>query len=210
MKIARRHVDQNAHWIGKLFWWLQWRKMVFFEKRACREFDTVIAVSKEDAVQFFIREILPEVKKEIPGIRLIVVGRNPSSALKKAVQDRPWVTLTGWVEDTRPYIADSSIFIVPIRIGGGTRMKIFEAMAMGKAVISTTIGAEGLPVTHQENIIIADDPSLFAKAIIELLHDRSRREDLGVNAREYVVNNFGWKSVADIFSDVCRDTCSGY
>jgi len=256
--IARRHVDQNSHWIGKFFWWLQWRKMAFFEKKACQKFDTVIAVSEndkntfmelykvnnvrtiptgvdveyyspsplppslppslsfcgsmdwlpnEDAVLFFMREILPEVAKEIPGIRLIVVGRNPSSALKKSVLDFPGVTLTGWVDDTRSYIAESFLFVVPIRIGGGTRMKIFEAMAMGKAVISTTIGAEGLPVTHEKNIMIADEPLLFAKEIINLIHSSSQRESLEFNAREYVVKHFAWEAVATVFSDVCCNTC---
>lgn len=255
--ISRRHVTRSTNLISKIFWWLQWRKMFYFEKKMCNTFDRVIAVSEndrslfnelynafnirtiptgvdiayytpggtpevqrpelvfcgsmdwlpnEDAVLFFSRRILPKVKKEIPDICFIVVGRNPSAALKKGVKDFPEVTLTGWVEDTRPYIARGALFVVPIRIGGGTRMKIFEAMAMAKAVVSTTIGAEGLPVTHGKNIMIADDPSAFARQIIDLLHDTCQRETLGYSAREYVVNNFAWHTVAAVFSDICQET----
>lgn len=160
----------------------------------------------EDAILFFIHDILPVIQRKTKHILLTIVGRNPSTALKREVEKTPGVTLTGWVDDTRPYIARSAVFIVPIRIGGGTRMKIYEAMAMGKAVVSTTIGAEGLPVKNNEHLMIADDPEDFANTLITLLFDQEKKVHLGTNARNYVKNNFAWQSVARVFSDICTET----
>ena len=94
---------------------------------------------------------------------LEVVGRNPSRKLQSLVETETSVRLTGWVEDIRPFLARGSVCIVPLRIGGGTRLKIFEAMSMGKAVVSTSVGAEGLPVQTGENILLADAPNEFAR-----------------------------------------------
>ncbi len=158
----------------------------------------------EDGIMYFIDEILPILKRKIPGIHLTVVGRNPSPQLEKAAANMSEIDLTGWVDDTRKYIANSALFIVPLRIGGGTRMKIYEAMAMGEAVISTTIGAEGLPVTHGENIIIEDDSLRFAEVIIELLMDDKKRIAIGVSANKFVTENYSWKQVADRFTYICE------
>ena len=92
--------------------------------------------------------------------------------------------------------------VVPLRSGSGTRIKIFEAMAMGKAVVSTTMGAEGLPVRHGENIILADEPADFARQVVGLLRDPERRERLGRTARELVEQNYGWPSVAAYFDQI--------
>lgn len=255
--IARRHVDRATNPLIRLFWWLQWKKMAAFEKKACASFDTVIAVSEkdrdlfrelygitnavtiptgvdidyftppaqaierphslvfcgsmdwlpnEDAILFFLRDILPQVQHHFPDVTLTVVGRNPSPALQSVVNEYPQVRLTDWVEDTRPYIAESSLYIVPIRIGGGTRMKIFEAMAMSKAILSTPIGAEGLPVTNGDNIVLACEAADLARRIVELLADDARRQSLGATARRFVAKHFAWPSVADVFEHICRDT----
>ena len=160
----------------------------------------------EDAINYFIDDILPLVKLEIPDITLTVVGRNPSPAMQKKVENCPEVSLTGWVDDTRPYLAQNSLFIVPIRIGGGTRMKIFEAMAIGKAVISTTIGAEGLPLLDGENIVFADDAMIFSSAINELLVNKEKKEEIVKNAKNYVEYNFSWQKVSVFFSNICEMT----
>ena len=258
--IAKRHVERSQNIITKAFWWLQWKKMFSYEKKACNSFDTVIAVSEkdkelflrlyqaenvktiptgvdidyyapmpqveerenslvfcgsmdwlpnEDAINYFIDDILPLVKKEVPVVHLTVVGRNPSPAMQKKIKKCPEVSLTGWVEDTRPYLAQSSLFIVPIRIGGGTRMKIFEAMAMGKAVISTTIGAEGLPLKDEENIILADDAFEFGEKTAAFLLNNKGRQVLGASAYTYVIENFGWAQIAKKFTDICEETASG-
>lgn len=160
----------------------------------------------EDAIDFFIDEILPLLKKEIPDISLTIVGRNPSQAMQKKADKNADVILTGWVKDTRPYLSESSLVIVPIRIGGGTRMKIFEAMAMEKAVVSTTLGAEGLPVTDRENIVVADNAATFAIAIKELLLNEEKKEKISKNARNHVEWNFNWQNVASVFSNILETT----
>ncbi len=160
----------------------------------------------EDAVLFYIQDILPVIKKSFPDMVLTVVGRNPSPNLKKIVSNTEGIELTGWVDDTRPYIKNAGVFIVPIRIGGGTRMKIYEAMAMGKAIVSTTIGAEGLPLEHGTHIILADTPEDIGNAVIQLMKDEDKRNKLGLNARKFVEANFGWQSVADVFSGICKMT----
>ncbi|MCK5021084.1 MAG: glycosyltransferase, partial [Candidatus Peribacteraceae bacterium] len=136
-------------------------------------------------------------------IKLTIVGRNPSPSLQKLMDNVPEVELTGWVEDTRPYINQSMLFIVPLRIGGGTRMKIYEAMSMGKTVVSTQVGAEGLPVEPDENIILVDDPQEFGETIIELLENKQIGKSIGRSASSFVRRNFSWQQVASKFSDIC-------
>jgi glycosyltransferase involved in cell wall biosynthesis len=106
------------------------------------------------------------------------------------------------VEDIRPFVHRAAVYVVPLRIGGGTRLKIFEAMAMGKAVVSTTIGAEGLPVHPGQDILIADDPEEFADTTIRLLGDPGRREELGRTARELVTRTYSWDAVVQPFETV--------
>lgn len=160
----------------------------------------------EDGMVFFIEEIFPSIKQRRPGAELIIVGRNPSPVVVKLAENRNDIQLTGWVDDTRPYLARAGVFIVPLRIGGGTRMKIFEAMAMGKAVLSTSIGAEGLPVTDGENIALEDNAAAFADRACSLMENSVQAIALGTNAREYVEDNFSWQQVARVFDSICVDT----
>ena len=112
------------------------------------------------------------------------------------------VEVTGRVDDVRPHIAAGSVYVVPLRIGGGTRLKIFEAMAMGKAVVSTTIGAEGLPVTDGADIVIADEPAAFAAAVVRLIRDDAARARASRRAaRRLVVEHYDWSAVAQDFED---------
>jgi len=156
----------------------------------------------EDAVNFFTAEILPRLHQEIPKAAFWAVGRRPSRRLQALASDL--VVVTGDVPDIRPYLARAAVCVVPLRSGSGTRIKIFEAMAMGKAVVSTTLGAEGLPVRHNENIILADDPAAFARAVIDLLRDPQRRAQLGRAARELVARNHGWPAVAASFDRILQ------
>src|SRR5437660_4986520 len=149
----------------------------------------------EDAIFYFVKEILPLIRQQVPGVSLCVVGRKPSPRLQQLAATETNIELTGWVEDIRPFMARGSICIVPLRIGGGTRLKIFEAMAMAKPVVSTTIGAEGLPVRHGENILLADTAEGFARETIELLRNPARRKQIGLAAHKMVVENYSWASV---------------
>jgi sugar transferase (PEP-CTERM/EpsH1 system associated) len=149
----------------------------------------------EDGMLWFCRDILPLITREAPGVTLSIVGRAPTPAVKK-LADEQGVRVTGRVDDVRPYMKNAAVFIVPLRIGGGTRLKIFEAMAMAKAVVSTTVGAEGLPVTHDADILLADDPGSFARAVLRLLHDLDERRALESSARRLVAQHFDWSAVA--------------
>lgn len=160
----------------------------------------------EDGIKYFFAEIAPQLSAIEDTWELVVVGRNPSDAMKAEAARFGNVELTGWVDDVRPYLREAAVCIVPLRIGGGTRMKIYEAMAMGKAVVSTTVGAEGLDVVDGTNIRLVDDPTEFAAAIGELLRDHARRDAIGGAARALVVENFGWHKVAARFGEICRET----
>ncbi len=150
----------------------------------------------EDAMLHFCRDVLPLVRAEVPEVTLTIVGRAPTPPVLALAG--PSVTVTGRVDDVRPFLDAAAVFVVPLRIGGGTRLKIFEAMAMGKAVVSTAIGAEGLPVEHGRQLLIADDPVRFAEAIVGLLHDVPYRRALEHAARALVVADHDWQAVAGV------------
>ena len=156
----------------------------------------------EDGVAYFVEKILPLIRREIPGVAFWAVGRQPPRRLQALASDT--VLVTGTVDDIRPYLAKGAVCVVPLRSGSGTRIKIFEAMAMGKAVVSTSMGAEGLPVKHGENIILADDPDDFARQVVELLRDAPRRQQLGSAARKLVEENYGWPAVAAYFDSIMQ------
>jgi glycosyltransferase involved in cell wall biosynthesis len=153
----------------------------------------------EDGIFYFVEEMLPRIRKQIPNTSLLVVGRRPSRRLLELARTTESVQVTGTVEDIRSYVQRGAVYIVPLRVGSGTRLKIFEAMAMGKAVVSTSIGAEGLPVRQGRDIIIVDSPDEFASAVVGLLQDRVRRGELGRAARQLVAQQHGWDSVAQHF-----------
>ena len=159
----------------------------------------------EDAIFYFVDSILPLIKLQRPDVSLKVVGRSPSRKLQALAEIEKSIHLTGWVNDVRPFVACGAACIVPLRIGGGTRLKIFEAMAMGKAVVSTSVGAEGLAVRSDENILLADTPDDFAESVISLLRDAKRRQQLGTAARRLVQENYSWTKVADDFARTLQE-----
>jgi sugar transferase (PEP-CTERM/EpsH1 system associated) len=152
-------------------------------------------IPNEDAMTHFCGDILPLIRAHEPEVTVSIVGRGPTPAVQRLAQTAG-VEVTGRVEDVRGHIARAAVYIVPIRIGGGTRLKIFEAMAMGKAVVSTTIGAEGLPVHDGTDVAMADTPEAFAGTVVSLLRDAARRTQLERAARELVVTKYDWSAVA--------------
>lgn len=156
----------------------------------------------EDAMLFFLESILPVVRRHVPDVVMSIVGRNPSARLIQRARQAQ-VTVTGTVDDVRPFIEEATVYVVPIRVGGGTRLKIFEAMAMAKAVVSTTIGAEGLPLVDGEQVVLADAPEEFARQVVRLLLDRNERVRLGRNARCLVQGDFAWERIASQFDEHC-------
>ena len=154
----------------------------------------------EDGVAYFVDKIFPLIRQEFPDAAFWAVGRRPPRRIQALASAN--VTVTGAVEDIRPYLGKAAVCVVPLRSGSGTRIKIFEAMAMGKAVVSTRMGAEGLPVRDGENIVLADDPADFAREVAQLLRAPERRAKLGHAARQLVEENYGWPSVAAHFDQI--------
>lgn len=159
-----------------------------------------------ECVHHFVRDIFPRIRARRPDARLLVIGRDPAPSLQRLAADHPEVILTGTVDDVRPELDRCELLVVPLRSGGGTRIKIFEAMAQGVPVVSTTIGAEGLPVVHGESIRIADQPDAFADEVLDLLESPEERAALATRARDLLVRSHGWDSVTATFLDLCR-TC---
>lgn len=155
----------------------------------------------EDGTVWFLREVYPRIRAAVPSASLTVVGRNPSARLRTIAAREQSVRLTGRVADVRPDISEAEVVIVPLRIGGGTRIKIPEAMAMSKAIVSTTIGAEGLPFTNGRELCIADQPDHFSGTVVTLLRDRSLRSCIAAAARKVVVERHSWDAVVDTLED---------
>lgn len=148
-----------------------------------------------DAITWFADEILPFVRQKKPDVRVCIVGANPAKEVVALGKQDSGVIVTGTVLDVRPYAKECGVFIVPLRSGSGVRVKILNALSMGLPVVSTTIGAEGIAVTHGENILIADTPQDFADAVCRILNDREFADRLGTNGRALVEEKYTWEAV---------------
>jgi glycosyltransferase involved in cell wall biosynthesis len=156
----------------------------------------------EDAIAYFAGEILPIIQRSIPDVTLWAVGRSPTRKVLSIAKKNPAVRVTGAVDDIRPHVHRAAAYVVPLRIGGGTRIKIFEAMAMGMPVVSTTVGAEGLPVRDGEHILLADSPNEFACQTIRLLAEAPLRDRMGRAARALVESRYSWSAVTEVLDRV--------
>jgi len=150
-----------------------------------------------DGVKWFTAEILPLIRGRRPECTVAIVGRKPGPDIVSLAGGG--IQVTGTVPDVRPYLWGACVSIVPLRIGGGTRLKIYESMAAGTPVVSTTVGAEGLDVQSPANILIADTPQAFADACLRLLEDTRERRRMAAAAHELVSARFSWEAVADRF-----------
>ena len=256
-QIFERHTRQASSIARREYMRLQWRKMQQFEGMAGRRFETVIAVSPQDARRFadeygwdhvrvidtavdtdyfsprpqeartknvvfvgsldwlpnedgvrhFVRNIWPAIRSQHPGAVFQAVGRNPAPSLQ-ALSREEGVEIVGTVPDVRPYLADAAVVVVPLLVGGGTRMKIYEAMAMRRPVVSTTLGAEGLAVEPDRHIVLADAPSDFAAATVALLDDHANADRLASAGHELVTSRFSSEAVARQFESICLDTAT--
>jgi len=146
-----------------------------------------------DAMLWFCREVWPLLKSQIPGLRFCVVGQSPSPAVLSLADD-PSVTVTGPVEDDREHMARARVYVAPLRVGGGTRLKILRAMAMGKAIVATSMACEGIELRGDE-LLLADTPQAFAQAILALWDDAGRRRELGHRARALVEARYDWRGL---------------
>ena len=157
-----------------------------------------------DGARFFVREVLPLIRAKRPGCSLVLAGRSPVAELRGFAAEDPLITVTGTVPDIRPYLWSGSVSIVPLRIGGGTRLKIFEAMAAGLPVVSTPVGAEGLDVEHGVNIRLNVDAVSFAESCLALLDDRDLAHSQAAAAFELVSTRFSWSKIAEDFESILR------
>jgi sugar transferase (PEP-CTERM/EpsH1 system associated) len=259
--IWRRHSDVANDPLRKVYFELQWKRMRNLERKLCRRFDRIVAVSNEDAeaiktdygvgsvshvgtgvdtnyfsedrdltpdrpeivftgsmdwlpnddaVRWFLRAVLPRIREKLPEASFSIVGRNPSRTLVEYGRSHIDVAVTGRVDDVRPYMRKARVYVVPIRIGGGTRLKIYEAMAMGLPVVSTTIGAEGLPVRDGEGIMVRDRPDEFADAVSQLLCDAERASEIGRIGAGVVRENYSWEKITADFNAACIATVERY
>jgi len=157
-----------------------------------------------DGVRHFIDEVWPLVRREEPQARFVVVGRDPPASLRALAHATSGISFTGFVDDVRPYVRAAHVCTIPLRIGGGTRIKAFEAMAMGCPVVSTSIGIEGLKVRDGDHFLKRDLATEQAAAIVGLLHDRAWRDRLSRHARDCVEQHFGHRVAARAFEHACQ------
>ena len=155
-----------------------------------------------DGVQFLLRDIWPMICAVRPNAEAVIVGRHPAPSLIEAARGLN-CRFTGFVDDIRPYVADADVSVIPLRVGSGTRIKAFESMAMGRPVVATTIGIEGLDIVADEHYLRADTPSDFAAAVLRLLADQALRERLRKAARQRLEERFGWSRIARQFEAIC-------
>lgn len=155
------------------------------------------------AMTWFVKDILPIIKRTAPNVELIIVGNNPSSDVQR-LGDDPAVTVTGFVDDVRPIVGTAEIFICPIRAATGLNTKIIEAMSMGLPVVATPEACEGIDVIDGDNVMLASEPMAFAEVVTRLLDDAALRESLGATGREFVMRNYTWEQAATKLEAVYR------
>ncbi len=148
-----------------------------------------------DAVMWFAREVWPGISNRFSSLKFTVVGRSPAKEIQMLASDK--IIVTGTVDEVRPFYADAIAVIVPLRIGGGTRLKILEAMAMGVPVVSTTIGAEGIAVTSGRDILLANTAGEITQALGKVIEDASLRDELSKRGRQLVCQHYDWSSIGD-------------
>ena len=158
-----------------------------------------------DGLRWFTSEIYPLIRQKCPGVTLDIVGRRPTPFISSLPAKDESIRVFGDVPDVRPHIAVSDIFVVPLRVGSGTRLKVFEAMAMRRPVVSTTIGAEGLPLTHGTDVVLADSPEEYATQVAALLDDPARKEAIADNGYRLVTEQYSWRTVSNRLFEVCQD-----
>ncbi len=244
---------QPTRWHSALYSFVQWQKLLRYERRVIRAHDATAAVSdvdaralnqivptqkifvvpngvdtKEyapsdgasvklssrhscdlvftgkmdyrpniDAALWFADEILPRVREQLPDARFVIVGQSLHARLQSLAR-RDAVMLTGRVDDVKPYIARACVYVAPLRMGGGTRLKVLQAMAMAKPIVSTTLGCDGIAVQHGREVLLADTSTAFADAVIRLARDASLQHELGANARALAVTRYDWSLIAPL------------
>ncbi len=158
-----------------------------------------------DAAVWFAHEIFPAIRREAPEAEFVVVGQSPTEAVRQLARG-PGVRVTGAVDDARPFIAGAAVYVAPLRMGGGTRFKLLEAMALRRAIVSTRLGAEGFGVTSGRELRLADTPEAFARAVVALLHNEGQRAALGAAGYEFA-KRYDWGKIVPRVEEVLSVEC---
>lgn len=153
--------------------------------------------ANKDAVLYFVRDIWPIILRSHPGAKFYAIGQDPPRELKDYASRDQSIIVTGFVDDVRPYVQKSAVYVVPLRVGGGTRLKVLDALAQGKAIVSTSVGCEGIAVTHEKDILIEDQPNQFAARVSALFSDSVMRQQLGIAARRLAVSRYDWSAIGE-------------
>jgi glycosyltransferase involved in cell wall biosynthesis len=156
-------------------------------------------VPNADGAEYFLDEIFPLIQRTVPGVKVYFVGNAPPEHLRERASES--VIVTGFVEDVRPYVERASIYVVPLRMGGGTRLKVLEALSMQRPIVTTSIGCEGIDVKNEDTVLIADEPRAFAEAVIQLLQDAPMRRKLVDHGFELVRARYDWTVVGGTLED---------
>lgn len=157
-----------------------------------------------DSVRFFCESVWPAIRAARPDARFVVIGAHPPDSVR-AYGRLPGVSIEGQVPDIRPYVSRAAVYVVPLRVGGGTRLKILDAMAMGKAIVSTAVGCEGLDVRPGHDIVVADEPGDIAAKVLTLMGDAGLRKALGSAARRTVEDRYTWERLGEAQEEVYRE-----
>ncbi|MBZ0287215.1 MAG: glycosyltransferase family 4 protein, partial [Anaerolineae bacterium] len=155
-----------------------------------------------DGITWFLDEIYPRIKQQVPDVRCTLIGARPPASIVERAQNDPSLTVTGYVEDPLPYLADSSMMVVPLRAGGGMRVKILNALSQGIPMVSTTVGCEGIAVKAGEDILIADDPQGFADASARLLNDSALNALITANGRKTAEQLYDYRQACKPLDEV--------
>jgi polysaccharide biosynthesis protein PslH len=162
----------------------------------------------QDAMIFFVETILPIIRKSVPDVKLYIVGSNPPEVIKNYQSDS--ITVTGFVDDVRPYIDEASVYVVPLNMGSGTRLKIPEAMSMRKPIVTTSIGCEGLDVEDNTHALIRDTPLGFAEAVVELMQNPDLRSRISENGYELARQKYDWDVIGESIENAFRSLKNEY
>jgi polysaccharide biosynthesis protein PslH len=161
-----------------------------------------------DAVLYFIGSIWPALSAARSDVKLTIVGADPPEAVTQLAARDPRVTVTGWVDDVRPFMERAQVYLCPMRDGGGTRLKILDALSMGKAIVATTMALEGIDVAPERDVLVADDPAQFVAQVARLVDDPERAQRLGERGREFAVQHFSWAAIGARMEQTFRNLAS--
>lgn len=164
----------------------------------------------KEGIYYFFNEIYPKIKTKAPKVKLNIVGGGVTDQLRAYAADDPSIKILGFVESPLPYIQRAAVFVAPLLSGGGTKLKVLEAMSVGKAIVSTSVGVEGIEGTDKEHFLVADTPDDFSEKVVDLLKNRPMREFLGSNARTLAKQKYDWKNIwlksDEIYQELFRQT----